>query len=241
MAARGGVVAQVERQPGQEVGELAAQQRQVRAVLEALTGIQESLDLLPVVPDLREQVGMRDRQAVHGKPLHVLVELFQRHRIDPGALAAGRHGRVGGIGQQAPAGEGAESPHDRDGLDGGAPVRGCIPLVEEPKCLGRGVVQLADYASERRPRPGLAPLPAAELRPREDQAWLAKPVGDLLGLLRGVLLRPAAPLPLVHESLVGLPAALSWHRAAPLGGCLSCLHCTASSDKRRGPSHPAKR
>jgi hypothetical protein len=60
VAARGGGVAQVERQAGQEVGELAAQQREVRAVLEALTGIQEALDLLPVVPDLREQVGMRD-------------------------------------------------------------------------------------------------------------------------------------------------------------------------------------
>ena len=66
----------------------------------------------------------------HEKRNDVLVELFQCHRIDPGALAAGCHGRVGGIGQQAPAGEGAESSHDRDGLDGRAPVRGCIPLVE---------------------------------------------------------------------------------------------------------------
>jgi hypothetical protein len=130
VATRGGVVAQVERQAGQEVGELAAQERQVRAVLEALTGIQESLYLLPVIPDLREQVGMRDRQAVQSKSLDVLVEFFQPHRIDPGALTTGRHGRVGRIGKQAPAGEGAESPHDRDGLDGRAPVRGCIPLVE---------------------------------------------------------------------------------------------------------------
>jgi hypothetical protein len=52
MAARSRVVAQVEGQASQEVGELAAKQRQVGAVLEALTGIQELLDLLPAVPDL---------------------------------------------------------------------------------------------------------------------------------------------------------------------------------------------
>jgi hypothetical protein len=120
-------------------------------------------------------------------------------------------------------------------------VRGSIPLIEQPKCLGRGLVQLTDYATKRRPRPALAPLPAAELRPGEDQVGPAEPAGDLLGLAGGLILRPAAALPFVHEALIWLPAALSWHRAAPLGGGLRCLHCTASSDKRRGPAHPPQR
>jgi hypothetical protein len=33
-------------------------------------------------------------------------------------------------------------------------------------------------------------------------------------------LRPAAPLPLVGQAVVGLPAPQSWHCAAPLRGCL---------------------
>ena len=76
----------------------------MRAVLEVLAGIQQLLDLLPVVPHLREEVGMRDGHAVQREALNVLVELFERHRIDLGALAAGRHGRVGGISKQLPAG-----------------------------------------------------------------------------------------------------------------------------------------
>ena len=100
------------------------------SILEALTSIQELLDLLPAVPDLREQLHMGDGQTVQGEALDVLVEFLQRHRIDLGALAAGRHGRVGGIGQQAPASQGADAAHDRDGLDGRASVRGAIPLVK---------------------------------------------------------------------------------------------------------------
>ena len=47
-------------------------------------------------------------------------------------------------------------------------VRGSIPLVEQAKCLGQGVLQVTDYATQRWPRAALAPLPAAELRPRKD-------------------------------------------------------------------------
>jgi hypothetical protein len=46
----GSVVGQVERQAGEEVGELPAEQRQMNAVFQALPGIENLLDLLPVVP-----------------------------------------------------------------------------------------------------------------------------------------------------------------------------------------------
>jgi hypothetical protein len=117
-------------------------------------------------------------------------------------------------------------------------VRGSVPLIEQPERLGRGAIQLTHYATKRRPRPALAPLPAAELRPCEDQVWLAKPVGDLLGLAGGVLLGPAAPLPLVHQPSVGLPAPLSWHRAAPLRGCLEvpALYGAVGQASRSGAS-----
>ena len=98
MAARGGVVAQVERQAGQKVGELATKQREVRAVLEALAGIKELLNLLPVVPHPWEEFGVWHAQAVVGESLDVLVELLKPHGIDLDTLAAGRHGRTGSLG-----------------------------------------------------------------------------------------------------------------------------------------------
>jgi hypothetical protein len=94
---RGGVVAHVERQTGQEVGQLAAKQGEVRAVLKALAGVEESLHLLPVIADLREEFGVRDAQAFQGESFDVLVEFFERHGVDMGSLPVGCHGRVGGI------------------------------------------------------------------------------------------------------------------------------------------------
>jgi hypothetical protein len=99
-------------------------------------------------------------------------------------------------------------------------VRRPVPLIEQPERLGRGLVQLTHYATQWRAGPALAPLPAAELGAGEDQTVQAKPVGNPLGLPRGVVLGPAAPLPLEREVVVGLPAPCSWHRAAPLRGCL---------------------
>jgi hypothetical protein len=94
---RGGVVAHIEREAGQEVGQLAAKQREVRTVLEALAGVEESLHLLPVVPDLREEFGVRDAQAFQGESFDVLVKFFVRHGVDVGSLPVGGHGRIGGI------------------------------------------------------------------------------------------------------------------------------------------------
>src|SRR5829696_10291685 len=93
----GGVVAHVERQARQEVGQLAAKQREVRAVLEALAGVEESLHLLPVVADLREEFGVWDAQAFQGESFDVLVKFFERHGIDMGSLPVSGHGRIGGI------------------------------------------------------------------------------------------------------------------------------------------------
>jgi hypothetical protein len=67
-------------------------------------------------------------------------------------------------------------------------VRGSVPLVEQPKRLSRGVIQLTDYAAQRWPRAALAPFPAAELRPRKDEVWQPEPVGNPLGLPGGVVL-----------------------------------------------------
>jgi hypothetical protein len=134
---RGGVVTHVERQTGQEVGQLAAKQSEVRAVLEALAGVEESLHLLPVVADLQEEFGVRDAQAFQGEPFDVLVKFFERHGVDTSSLPVGGHGRVGGIDEGVPAPESANTPHDRDGLDGRPPVRAlhlpasCLRLHQE--------------------------------------------------------------------------------------------------------------
>jgi hypothetical protein len=87
----------VERQAGQEVGQLAAKQREVRAVLEALAGVEESLHLLPVIADLREEFGVGDAQAFQGESFDVLVKFFERHGIDVGSLPVSGHGRIAGI------------------------------------------------------------------------------------------------------------------------------------------------
>jgi hypothetical protein len=97
MPPSGGVVAHVERQAGQEVGQLAAEQREVRAVLEALPSVEESLHLVPVVADLREEFGVRDAQARQDESFDILVKFLKRHRVDVGSLPVGCHGRIGGI------------------------------------------------------------------------------------------------------------------------------------------------
>jgi hypothetical protein len=123
MPPRGGVVAHVERQAGQEVRQLTTKQGEVRAILEALPSVEESLHLVPVVADLREEFGVRDAQACQDESFDVLVKLLKRHRVDRGSLPVGGHGRIGGIAYGVPAAESANSPHDRDGLDSRPPVR----------------------------------------------------------------------------------------------------------------------
>ena len=70
---------------------MAAKQGEVRAVLEALAGIEESLHLLPVVADLQEELGVRDAQAFQGESFDVLVKFFERHGVDTGSLPVGGH------------------------------------------------------------------------------------------------------------------------------------------------------
>lgn len=91
----GGVVAHVERQTGQEVRQLPAEQRQVGALLEALASVKAVLDLLPVVPHLRKQFGVRDAKTFQREAFDVLVKLIQRPGIDGGALASGSDGGRG--------------------------------------------------------------------------------------------------------------------------------------------------
>jgi hypothetical protein len=69
----------------------------VRAVLEALAGVEEPLHLLPVVADLREEFGVWDGQAFQGESFDVLVKCFKRHGVDVGSLPVGGHGRIGSI------------------------------------------------------------------------------------------------------------------------------------------------
>ena len=98
----GGVVGQVKRQPGEEVGELPTKQRQVDAVLQALPGIQELLHLLPVVPYLREQIGVRHGRAFQCEALDIRVKLVEGQGIDPRPLLPGGHRRITSVCQESP-------------------------------------------------------------------------------------------------------------------------------------------
>jgi hypothetical protein len=75
----------------------------VSPVLEVLSGVEQLLHLLPIVPNLREQFSVRKGQTVQREALDVLVELLKPHRIDVRTLAASRNGGIGSIKQQPPA------------------------------------------------------------------------------------------------------------------------------------------
>jgi hypothetical protein len=107
----------------------------VCAVFEALASIEESLDLSPVVPHLREEFGMWDAQAVQSESFDVLIEFFQGHGIDRSALSAGLDGRSRSIRQEVATPECAKSSRDSDGLDGRSPIRGSNSLLMQSECL----------------------------------------------------------------------------------------------------------